>query len=277
MSISSRSPSSLAGSQVSPVMSKLMHNSPRQMALSYWSGFQMSGMSLVLSGGRRSDGVVVADDPHRPVAERDRRGVAGVIVAGVVAAAVDRLERACGILVEEAADHVAQAGVLAQERRVVAASRGGRRAVVAPLEVAPAVVEIVELPLDVGHDFRLRHVERLADEPVGMLDGHLRLADRPCRGRRRSTGPCPTCADTGRWRGSPARSSRRRDPTIPNRGDTRRPRRSASGRPRGRPCGRCWQNRARRRSSRRPTAPSRSPWYQIAEHADRGEPAGSRV
>ena len=55
MSISSRSPSSLAGSQVSPVMSKLMHSRPRQVALLYLSGFQMSGMSLVLSGGSRSE------------------------------------------------------------------------------------------------------------------------------------------------------------------------------------------------------------------------------
>ncbi len=240
MSISSRSPSSLAGSQVSPVMSKLMQSSPRQVALSYLSGFQMSGMSLVLSGGSSERGVVVADDADRPVAERDGRGIAGVVVAGVVAAAVDGLERTAGILVQEAADHLAQAGVLAQQAACRRRCAGRWACCRCATRSRPSgrrrcrVAAAGERPLPAG-------TCRACCRPGPSRDarGRPAIAGPPCTGRRRSAGPCRACGDSRRWRGSRARSSRRPGPTSPSRDDRRRRRCNASGRPRGTPCGTC--------------------------------------
>jgi len=68
----------------------------------------------------------------------------------VVSAAVDGLEGALGMLVQESADDLPQSFVLREHGRVPAVALRREEAVVAPLEIAPALDERVELPL---HEF----------------------------------------------------------------------------------------------------------------------------
>ena len=98
-------------------------------------------------------GVVIAQGADRTVAERERRGVARVIIAAVVAAAVYGLERALRMLVEEGPDQAAEAFVLREHDTVVSLARRRKETVVAPLEVAPARDKLVELAFHKCHHF----------------------------------------------------------------------------------------------------------------------------